>query len=210
MCTDWPPHQGWVQAGRASCRRRPASWVWKKSPEFARERSTGRHFKELEPIVWRPRAGACLHLAVGWTEVWLGRVEERVGPGYWWKPLRSLDWIDPRSKMLKGKADFALPLFEGRAPIIRPCKNLEDFPITQIVGNKGCTLCWMRLAKTALICLKLLCEHQKIERLASMLATKFCFIIRLFLKGKGTAIQMQNGDYKWSSNSKDKGLCVIM
>lgn len=117
---------------------------------------------------------------------------------------------DPRSKMLKGKADFALPLFEGRAPIIRPCKNLEDFPITQIVGNKGCILCWMRLAKTALICLKLLCEHQKIERLASMLATKFCFIIRLFLKGKGTAIQMQNGDYKWSSNSKDKGLCVIM
>lgn len=42
---------------------------------------------------------------------------------------------------------------------------------------------------------------------------KFCFIYRLFLKGKGTrrgysARQMQNGDYE-SSNSKDKWLCGI-
>lgn len=34
---------------------------------------------------------------------------------------------DFRSKMLKGKVDFVLLLFEGRVFIIRLCKNLEDF-----------------------------------------------------------------------------------
>ena len=94
---------------------------------------------------------------------------------------------DPRNKV-KGKVNFSLLLFECWAPIPESQVWIRtSISLLHKLLKRTCTLPWIKLAEKALICLKLLMQIPKvIMTLISKLSAKFCFIYRLFLKGKGT------------------------